>query len=84
MKPNEFDRRSFAKTRTEIVSGKLEENCKGGGQVGRGPGHRSRSPKARCERGAQGIAPVRDVEVMWRTVAIGARLSKRKEQFPSA
>ena len=31
-----------------------------------------------CERGAQGIA-VRVVEAMWRSVAIKARLSKRKE-----
>ena len=65
----------------------LEENCKckGGGRVGRGPGHRSRSPKARYDRGAQGIA-VRVVEAMWRSVTIRARLSKRKgkEQFSSA
>ena len=64
---------------------KLEENCKckGGGRVGRSPGHRSRSPKARYERGAQIIA-VRvvdvDREAMWRSVAIRARLSKRKEK----
>ena len=69
----------------------LEENCKckGGGRVGRGPGHRSRSPKARYERGAQlpGIAVQRFVEATWRSrVAIRARLSKRKgkEQFSSA
>ena len=71
-------------TRTEIATVNLEENCKckGGGRVGRGPGHRSRSPKARYERGAQGIA-VRVVEEMWCSVAIRARLSKRKgkEQF---
>ena len=45
----------------------MEENCGGGhGRVGRGPGHRSRSrsPEARCERGAQGIA-VRVVEALW-------------------
>ena len=49
---------------------------------GRGPGHRSRSPKAWYERGAQGIA-VRVGDTMWRSVAIRARLSKRKgkEQF---
>ena len=60
---------------------KLEENCKckGGGRVGRGPGHRSRSPKARNERGAQGIA-VRVVEAIWCSVAIRARLSYRKEK----
>ena len=63
---------------------KLKENCGGGrgrvGRVGRGPGHpsRSRSPEARCERGAQGIAVrvVDVVEAMWRSVAI--------EQFLSA
>ena len=77
----------FCDTQTEIAIVKLEENCKckGGGRVGRVPGHRSRSPKARYERGAQGIA-VRVVEAMWRSVAIRARLSKRKgkEQFSSA
>ena len=69
----------------------LKENCKckgaGGGRLGRGPGHRSRSPKARYERGAQGIhVAVRVVEAMWHSVAIRARLSKRKgkEQFSSA
>ena len=77
----------FCDTRTDFAIVKLEENCKckGGGRVGRGPGHRSRSPKPRYERGAQGIA-VRVVEAMWRSVAIRARLSKRKgkEQFSSA
>ena len=50
------------------------------GSGGVDPGHpsRSRSPEAMCERGAQGIA-VRVVEAMWRSVAIKARLSKRKE-----
>ena len=72
----------FCETRTQKIGiVKLEENCGGGlGGVGRGPGHpsRSRSPEARCERGAQGKA-VRVVEAMWRSVAIKARLSKRKE-----
>ena len=55
----------FYETRTQKIV-KLEENCGGGrGRVGRGPGHpsRSRSPDARCERGAQGIV-VRVVEVL--------------------
>ena len=42
--------------------------------------------RQRYERGAQGIAVQRFVEAMWRSVAIRARLSKRKgkEQFSSA
>ena len=60
----------FCETRTQkIAIVKLEENC--GGGRGRGPGHpsRSRSPEARCERGAQGIA-VHIVEAMWRSGAV--------------
>ena len=57
----------------------MGENFKGGGRVGRGPGHQSRWPKARHERGAQGIA-VRIAEMMWCSVAISSRLSKRKEK----
>ena len=54
-------------SQAEIAIMMLEENCMGGGWFGRGPGHRSRSPKARCERGAQRIA-VHVVEAMWRIV----------------
>ena len=70
----------FCDTRTEIAIVQLQETCNGGGRVGRGSGHQSRSPKTRCERGAQGIA-VGVVKAMWCSLA---RLSKRKEQISSA
>ena len=75
-------------SQAEITIMKLEENM-GGGRARRGPGHRSRSPKARCERGAQGKS-VRVVEAMCIGGAV-ARLEPdyrndmhRKEQFPTA
>ena len=58
----------FCETRTQKIAFVKLENCGGGrGRVGRGPGKpsRSRSPEARCERGAQSIA-VRVIEAMWR------------------
>ena len=49
-------------SQAEITIMKLEENI-GSGRAGRGPGHRLRSPKARCEHGAQGES-VRVVQAM--------------------
>ena len=79
----------FCDTRTEIAIVKLERTASaravdelGGVRVIDRDRQRL---QCRYERGAQGIA-VRAVEAMWRSVAIRARLSKRKgkEQFTSA
>ena len=71
--------------RDREVGGELQVQGRRTSWAGPGPGHRSRSPKAGYERGAHGIA-VRVVEAMWRSVAIRARLSKRKgkEEFSSS
>ena len=64
----------FCNTRTVIAILKLQENCNGGGRVGRGPGRVIDIAIAiaeGCERDAQGIA-VRVVEAMWSSVAIRA------------
>ena len=42
-------------SQAEIAIMKLEQNCMGGGRAGWGPVRRLRSPKARCEGGAQGF-----------------------------
>ena len=79
-KANEFERRSFANTRTEIAILKLQENCNGGGRVRRGPGwviDIAIAIAKGCEREAHGIA-VRVVEAMWCSVAIRAATVEKK------
>ena len=72
----------FCNTRTEIAILKLQENCNGGGRVGRGPGRVIDIAIAiakGCERDAQGICiAVRVVEAMWCSVAIRAATIEKK------
>ena len=70
----------FCNTRTVFAILKLQENCNGGGRVGRGPGrviHIAIAIAKGCERDAQGIA-VRVVEAMWCSVAIRAATIEKK------